>query len=496
MRKIIRITSSQNYFFWIFVSIVIKILVLGFFVWQSHQLTPNDIVKGVVVKQNDYYMFLHPIDTYIKTGFYTLDGVRPFAGRMPGYSIPYFLLRGVFDQSNALLALILMQVFLSAISVYVLAKLAMLLLKNEKYFFITFFLFAISTYTSIFDIFTLAESFSISALIFSLYYLFLFFSYVQKKHLLYAGFFLAWLIFLRPFLGLVIVVFPAIVFLKYLRAINFRKAFIYCILFVLPFGICESAWVLRNYFALHKFIPLETSLDESYGKYGSYRSSAIAVRQLITSWGGETGEFYDNSEAWWFHAAKGNDIENYQFKKRVFKGNFNKDSLIYLKKIFNESGSKELSNREKDSLNTLAEQTANRYKISYVEKNKFQVFFINPFIRIQKLVFSNPNLSLPLPKLDKMNVLEKSIKISYIGLYFLVIIGGILGVILMMLKRKFDLFWFILISVPLIIIGTIIFNPLSIISNRYFLCAYPIFTLFIVYLLSTVFKNKIENEKI
>lgn len=480
-------------FFWIMLAILIKSVLLSFFIWQSHRLTPESVKHGIVVMQNDYYMFLHPVDTYLKTGVFTLDGVKTFAGRMPGYSVPYFLLRCVLDQPTALWLLIIFQVILDAVSVYWLAKLAQLLFKHSRYFYSVFFVAAISTYTSIFDVFTLAESFAVSATIFLLYYLYTAFEKQNKIYLLWAGFFLAWLIFLRPFLGLLVILVPLIIFIRTWKVESVKMAFVKGFIFVLPFCLAESVWIIRNFVMLDKFVPLETALDESYGKFGAYRTSAIAIRQLISAWGGETGEFYDQSEASWFHNAKGKEIEAYEFKPHVFNAGFTKDSLVQLKKWFDASASPDLRDSQKDSFNTLAEQTALRYRLDYEQHNKARVFLINPFIRLQKLVFSNPNMSMPLPKFSEMNLLEKGIKLFYVALYFVIILAGFAAAAWMLLKKRLTWFWLVLISVPVAIILAIVFNPLSIISNRYFLCAYPAMILFATSLLFII-QNKRSHE--
>jgi hypothetical protein len=481
-----KLTDPGKSFFWIIIAVLIKSALLSYFIWQSQRLTPESVKHGIVVMQNDYYMFLHPVDTYLKTGVFTLDGVHTFAGRMPGYSTPYFLLRCVFDQPMALCLLIIFQIILDALSVYCLAWLAFLLLKHKHYFYIVFFIAAISMYTSIFDVFTLTESFAVSATVFFLYYLYTAFEKQKRPHILVAGAFLTWLIFLRPFLGLLILFVPVIIFMRTWRLESLKTAILKGFIFVLPFCIGESLWIIRNYSMLHKFVPLETPLDVSYGKYGSYRSSAIAIRQLISAWGGETGEFYDHSEASWFHYAKGKEVEAYEFKSHVFNAEFNKDSLIQLKKWFNASVSPEFTNEQKDSLNALAEQTAMRYKRNYIHHNKARAYFLNPFIRLQKLVFSNPSMSMPLPRFGQMNLLEKIIKLFYIARYFVIIILGFIAGFWMLVNRTYNWFCLVLISVPVAIILAIIFNPLSIISNRYFLCAYPVLMLFAVYFLSII----------
>jgi hypothetical protein len=488
-----RLPSPGHRFFWISTALLIKVIILGYFLYQSQQLTPGRVIGHVVVKQNDYGFFLGVVDNYFSTGTMTYIEGKPFAGRMPGYGIPYMLLRYVMPQQAALVSLIFLQVLLSAISVYVLARMALMLLRHEKYFHITFFLFAISTYTSLFDIFTLSESFSVSAVIFMLFFLFRYVERERAADLVLAGFFLAWCIFLRPFLGLFIIIIPLSVLLWKWKRNGFAKAFTHAALLCLPFIVFEAAWIIRNYNALGKFVPLETALNESYGKHGPYRASAIAIRQLITGWGGVTGEFYDNSEAWWFHHAQGEQVNNYQFKPHVFNDGFTRDSLVRLKEIFNASGDMARTEHERDSLNTVAETIALKYAESYKQSNKLRYYVLNPFVRVKQLAFSNPNLLMPLPKFSEMNILQKGIKLGYTAMYFIIVAAGLIGALIMLFKRKMDLRWFMLLVIPLIITLTIIFNPLSIIENRYFLTAYPALLLFTVYLYSVIRKQREER---
>jgi hypothetical protein len=489
-----RFPSPYKYVNWILIALLIKAIVVGFLLYQAHQQIPDRIVSNVVVKQNDYGFFLGVMDNYFTHNHtMTYDGQKAFAGRMPGYGMPYLLLRFIMSQQAALVTLILLQVLLSAISVYVLARIALMLLKKEKFFYVTFFVFGISAYTSLYDIFTLAESFAVSSVIFTFFYVCRYIDFRMKKDLLFAGFFLAWSIFLRPFLGLIIVIVPLLLLLWETKQTNFKKAFISVVILCIPFGVFESAWIVRNYISLKKFVPLETELDEAYGKFGAYRSSSIAVRKLITAWGGVSGEFYDGSEAWWFHYATGDQVNSYQFKPHVFNSGLTKDSLIYLKKVFNESGDLTKPYPYLDSVNKIAESIATRYRKQYTSNNIVRVYLLNPFIRIKQMVLSNPSLLMPFPKFNKMNIFQKTIKLVYVGLYFVVVFMGFFGIIAYLFRGKRDVRWNMLLLFPPAVILAIIFNPLSIIENRYFLTAYPVFILFGVYLHS-VFPKKQETS--
>jgi 4-amino-4-deoxy-L-arabinose transferase-like glycosyltransferase len=480
--------APERKYLWIGIALLLKVIILGYFLWQSYEISPWRIVGGVAVKQNDYGFFLGVIDNYFDTGTMMYVPGRPYAGRMPGYGLPYMLLRYVMPSAGALAMLIILQVLLSAIAVYSLALTAMRWLKNKRAFYIAYFLFAISTYTSIFDIFTLSESFSVSCFIFLLFYLTRWKETRRNSDIFLAGFFMAWMIFLRPFLGIFLLFVPLALFVWVYRKESLRNAIAKAALLVLPFIIFETAWVARNYIVLHKFIPLETNAEESYGKGGVYRTGTLSVRDLINAWGGESGEFYENSEAWWFHYAKGEEVRAYKFEPHVFNADYNLDSLIYLKNMIGNLYDPNIPEAKRDSISRVAEITAYRYRESYIRHNKARYYLLGPVIKIKKLVFSNPTLQLPLPRFQQMSRVQKVAKLFYIVLYYIVICIGLLGALLALVKREWHLLF--LAALPVVLVITLMSFSYMIYENRYILSAYPVFIILASRVLINIPKRK------
>lgn len=140
------------------------------------------------------------------------------------------------------------------------------------------------------------SSLGVSCLIFFAYYFHKYINSQTKRDLLFAGFFLAWLILLR---GFCLFYLPIVVLFLYLSAKSsgkkLKEIIVTVLLFLVPFVLAESVWITRNYISLHKFVPLQTSFvpggDSKNQEYG-YRSitkySLTKVRELIFTWGGET----------------------------------------------------------------------------------------------------------------------------------------------------------------------------------------------------------------
>jgi hypothetical protein len=482
-----RLFKPSNALFWIGIALLIRVIVLAFFIHTAKQAYPEKSIGTIGIKQNDYEYFLGPVDEYFEKGMFQYEHSpgKSFAGRMPGYSLPYMLLRSIFNKEVSLFVLFSLQILLGAISVYVISLIAGKLFNSSKAFLFAFFLFAISSHTAIFDIFSLAESFSVSTICFFFYFVLRFFEERKTSLLILAGFFLTWAIFLRPFLGTLLILFPLTFLLYERKSLPVSKLITTCFLFFIPFIICESAWIYRNFIVMKRFIPLETSITESYGERGAYRTSAISIRQLIDAWGGKSAEFDEDDEGGWFHHKPLATAGDYVFPDYVFNSSFNKDSLIQLKKIFNASIDPSLSEREKDSLNMLANSIALRYTDDYKKNNLFRYYFINPVKRFQRLVFTNTTGMLPMPRFEQMNVIQKAVKVFYFFLYFFVTISGIIGMIAFFFsQRKLTAPVFITMIFPWVVAFTLVIY--GVIGFRYYVNTYPVFILFTVFLILTM----------
>jgi dolichyl-phosphate-mannose-protein mannosyltransferase len=477
-----RFFKSSHVLFWVFIALLVRVSIIAFFLHSAKEVYPEKSIGTIGLKQNDYEYFMGPVDEYFEKGMfqYEFSPGKPFAGRMPGYSLPYMLLRFIFEKNTALFILFSLQILLGAISVYVMSLIAEKLFQSPGAFLIAFVLLAISSHTAIFDIYSLSESFSVSAICFFLYFIFKYFEERKVSHLVVSGFFITWAIFLRPFLGTMLVIFPLALLIYERRNFSITRFVKTCFLFFLPFILCESAWVYRNYVVMKRFIPLETSLTESYGELGAYRTSAISVRMLIDAWGGESAEFNVGRDGDWFHHVPYEKAGDYVFADYVFHSSFNKDSLLQLKKIFNASIDSTLTDTERDSLNKLASVIALRYAGQYKHDNFFRYYIINPVKRFQRLAFSNATGMLPLPRFDQMSTIQKAVKLFYFFLYLFVTVTGMTGTIVFFFsQKKLTAPGFIITIFPWLVAFTLV--AYGVIGFRYYVNTYPVFIIFSVF---------------
>ena len=143
--------ETKNRKFWLLLALSVKFLFFFYTLYEIRNL-PLHYKGSFSLDESDTASYLEPIENLLKYGNYFNDF------RMPGYGWLYYILRFVFDERLALDALLITQVILSALSVYVLARIAYLVFKRKSFFYITFGLYLVSTFVSIYDIKLLTES--------------------------------------------------------------------------------------------------------------------------------------------------------------------------------------------------------------------------------------------------------------------------------------------------------------------------------------------------
>jgi len=442
---------------WLFYAILFRVLLLLYFLFQAYELQPERIIESFIIRQNDYYMLLGVVDNFFTTGVYEVyaNSGEPFAGRLPGYSFPYLILQWIFGKSLALKLLIIFQILFSAIAALLAGKIVQEYTNSKLGFIIGLHAYLLSGALLHFDLFTLSESFSFSALVTFFFFWNRYQNTKANKYLLLAGLFLAWAIFLRPFLGLLLPYFCT-------RILWTNRNSIYLILrkgliFISFFIFFESAWIIRNYIVFDKLILLQTSLPDSYGENGIYNSGAVASHiYLVRAFGGDNAEFRTGSEAWWFLWAEGDEFVSYDHSDFVqnnlcFSINELQNLAIKLRSSFDPNNPNYLA------ISKEIEMEANSY-IDCIQSNYPYKFFIrDPAIRASEYFFSNPTYLMPLPRFDQMSWHQKLVKLGSFAYYHLAVLVGLIFLLFNIAKKNFRyldyLFFPISITIALVYFG-------------------------------------------
>lgn len=479
MRKFF-LKDPSNWKFWLLLGFIAKSIFFLYRILQSHE--PHYLEGFWGRDWGDTWWYLNPIDNLLKTGHYTPDF------RMPGYGAIYLPFKFFFSSATAYNLLIVFQLLLASISVYVLALIAKSLVKNNTFFYLTFYLFAISTYSNVTDTILMTESLTASLLVFTVYFFIKYFTQYKKTVLLFSGFLLAWVVFLRPVYALVIAFFFLILLADCIRN---KKKIVVTLLFLLPFTVFDSLWIAHNYSAHKKFIPLSTMQPE--GTEDEYFYSSLF---FVKAWGGDLCFWEPTSEIRWFcinWAYRFADQTPADVKVTIpdyiYTSKFNKDSLLYLRKILIQLGDKDstISADQRKKLNRYAAQKFNLYAQSIKEEKPF-LYYVRAPLKLLKTFILDGNecrsVHWPtnlIPELSKKYYyFDYSLEIFYSIFYFATMAFGCFGILLLS-KSIFKLS--ALAVVPVIPAYVLFIHPvvLHYAEGRHLIESYPLMLLCAIY---------------
>ena len=328
---------------WIALALLVKGAFFGWFLTQSYL---HDLPGFWGQSNGDMLTYIQPVESLLNhRGFKTDD-------RMPGYPAVYLALRFALNPAMAANATILLQLLLSAISVYGLGLCARMLFGTDQAFYGAYFVYLFSTFVSVFDAYFLTESFAASA---SIFFLYCFLKAEERPNtsgtvrwvwVFVAGVWLGWSVFLKPahlpLLGIPVVIWA----LRWLRGrLPFGKLARYSIAFLLPFLLADSAWMVRNYREYKQVIPL---LKSPWYDAGFWPTNYFDMMPFFQSYGEDFSYWFPNTGIRWFMGWRDNSflapIRWYETEQLsappdyVYTSTFTRDSIIQTRALYYELG--------------------------------------------------------------------------------------------------------------------------------------------------------------
>ncbi len=480
MRQFIRRNLLRNplqWQFWLILALLFKgvIFALRLTRWLPHRV---DGFWGV--SEGDTWSYISPIENLIHFHAYNPDF------RMPGYGVIYLPFALMFGMPVAYNILILLQLTAAAFSVYCLALTAKYIFRSDFLFYLTFYLFALSTYSNMYDTFILTESFTTSFLIFSVFFLVkgLTNESGRGQFLVFSGIFLTWVIFMRPVFFPLYLLFGVVIFLYLKKTLTFKKVSRTIIVLLLPIILCDGLWIGRNYLKYSKFLPVTRTLLYP-GIENSYWGPLFT---FVNSWGGTDQYFEPHAVIRWFGLDDGLPSEMHNVKVSlpgyIYTSKFNYDSLVLLRSQLKNYVTA-IKNKDADSAKLKPELETIRnkcllYAHSVKEEKPFLYYVIAPIIRTKEFLLHSGTNNLFTASVNHLGLYRLCIKGFYSLFYWFVLIFGTVGC-LMLSKESVRNF---LIVLPIgIVVYTILIHPviLGACEKRYFVPAYPFMLLLAVY---------------
>ena len=293
----------------------------------------GDNVNYIFRYSSDYHSYIDPAVNCVDSGEYfeADEGKKLYAHKMPGMLPIFAPLYYVFGLSWGLTLLVILQYITDALCCVLLGKVALKIFKDSRAFYLAFYLYAFSSVVSVTSHNAISELFCTSFLIISIYFAL---EGRKKKNFFFAGLFAAWSVFFRPLSILLFVFLPFLMEAEgeeksLIKRIKFNR--INIAIFLVPFIIAESAWILRNSLTLKRFIPHDICIENA-APIGT-----LHVFEFVKAIGGDLQSWNPGSEICWINGET--DISqpgSYPFPAYVEKGGVSKVDLLGLRNAYKE----------------------------------------------------------------------------------------------------------------------------------------------------------------
>ncbi len=477
---------------WIGLAIGIKLILgLGLLFLKGY---PSTSLRELVCTGDCEIGYIPATFNILHHGQYTIyENLAPYAGRLPGYEL-VLILASLFTQGASInfWFVIILQSIVAGLSVYYLAALGYRIFPQKAIFLITYFLYSISSYNTLLDIFVLTESLAISLFIIAFYYL------LEAKsftHYLGLGVLLLFTVLLRqyilPFYGLWILY---MVYMQFIHKKSLSLLLPKVIALLIPLLVFDVIWVIRNYQIKGKFIPLVDSIYAGYdapaaqnsGFYFSEKMKASA--NFVKAWGGDFIWWNPKAEIRAFYSAPPIDIEEKRrilrsFPDYIYTSVYNQDSLLKLQDayVFKQLDEAEIISRFET------------YQKSFKQEKPFYYGVVAPAILFRKFLFHSGTYNLFNQSFGELNWAKKLIKLGYILLYQWVVWGGFLGMFLAFYRHYRNPQVWVLLGTALYIVLLVVF-VLRRIEYRHFAFSFPYFVIACSFLLNQVQQKFITNS--
>ncbi|QHT70553.1 hypothetical protein GXP67_29825 [Rhodocytophaga rosea] len=447
------------------------------YLYYGHQFWTQEGLR-LYVEAFDTISYLIPVENLLYTGQYIQIPEAPFSQvtRMPGYGLFYLLFRLVFDQNTTKNILVLLQVIISGISVYYLARIGYLLSNRKQVFYVVFILYGLSAYVSMYDVYILTESFSTCSIIIATYLLVQHRKklFLQWRYILISGMLMAISCFMRP--AAVPILGIAIIYVS-LSTPTFRTKIKLVLVFSLPFLVADAAWIIRNFTVLSRFIPLQYNSwlhKTGYPPYDVEYYSYEWIRDV-----GEDNVFYQfNTLGAWLY--NNTFVEpGYILPAHIYSSAYNKDSLYALREkflLFWNNRSQLINTPEGIAHARLLNETFHFYSSAYEKEHLFAYLITNRVKLLDTFLFHSGVSQLPLPSFREL-VENLSgtllLKIGWSLLYWIILVAGLMSILTLMLSYSYEK-WLI---AGIILYSLLIFPfVIRVVELRYICLAYPFLT--------------------
>lgn len=460
----------------------ILVLVLLFFTTGISEQFQHTRQLGTATGDTDSYFL--PIDHWRAGGPYAADPYRleSYAGRMPGYGAVYAAARLACAPPSARNVVVIVQVLLDVLTSLLLLRMVRALFTGQLLRWLAAALLGFSAYAAVYDYRLVTESISLSAVIICLYGYYRAWAAPRSAGwLLLSGIAVAWAVFLKSYLGLLLVGLPLLAIgIGGRAAWRTRQYWVTFIgrhlVWVLPFVVADSLWLARNYALYHgRFVPLQIGLLAGY----DVPESDLYLRQYVVSWGGNPTYWEPEAHIRWFVDSTRTPPP---FPAVAFTRAYPPDSIVALKAAFQRAGDHQLPPAHRRAIDQNLAVRLQAATAAQRREHPGQYYVRTTTGLLRTFLFHNGSYNLSRIPFAQASLPLKLLRLFYTLLFALVVVAGIVGAMFIGRRRA----WASLFVVPIVLcIGLfpVVFRTPEI---RYLALAYPFLSICAAFMLATI----------
>lgn len=309
--------------------------------------------------------YLMPAENLINHGLWALDATDPRTSsfRPPAYGLVYLLFRGFASKGAAEWLLITLQLLLSALAGIFFARTVLVISGSPRLSTAALLFCVFNPQLAIYDLRLLTESLTLSACLVA-NYLFARDGFGRPKTTAVLGLLLCFIVFMRPFLGLLLPVWSLLALWEHGRA--WKDSVKTLSLLGAPLALSMAAWTTWSYPRVGRLIFFQSNFPSGYTEFDPYVRFARATSEDPIHWN-------PDSAAGWFQGKPAS--EQHRFPEILFKNvSYDKNSLDRARAMIISSGLKRGSTGYIE-----AEAALNRYGEQFQLKHPLYSRVIGPF---------------------------------------------------------------------------------------------------------------------
>ena len=440
---------------------------------------PDRALSAIAVSSGDTFSYTGAMENFIQSNkYFFFNGKQNiYSGRLPHYSVPYYLFRAFTDQAMAYSLVVALQILMESFAIVALSLIGFHFFSHSGFYTMLGCSLISCTWTD-WNYYICPESLSTSLLILFAFFFLKYRISSKKLFFILSACCFAILVTLKPYFILLMI--PVTLEFKRNNTFSFpdlQNTAVHSMLFVSPLIILLLPWVIRNYHTQEKFILFQVNQYAGY----NYSKSELACRNFISAWGGDF-IFWEKTSAGCYFIPNENIKCEFDIPQYAFTARYGPKEVEEARKAFIELQ----RNYSASSDETIAKKFL-AFTEEFKNEKPFRYYIISTLKLTWRFISNSGSYYLPINASNPcFHNYQLILKLFQSGIYWLAILLGIPGIIALgIIHRQWTL---LAIPLLLIILFPVIFRGTE---WRYFRTTEPILYLGVLYLIALFMKKTI-----